>query len=298
MKVQRNIIYILLIGLGITTILYAGCIFEWNTQGCVTGIKWKEFLSSLLVGIWGSAFVSLLISVIGYLNERKNVLRNYYKNWLRLIEHCGEYLNYTDKAIWYKEYERKFHDFFDSWEEIAFFIDIRKNKKYLGEIVNFYNVFIILIQDDFRILNCAMHKSRVENQIKEAIIKKNIINKLNQDMTVDIKNFKQIYNMSITKLLTTYIFNKTILTDASFKEVPKGVEEDIKEIIKKMQINGSTKVTIRINKSNVKVLEEKQYIYGSTQLEDGYYELDCRFILGYYFELKDSLKKGNVTGIK
>lgn len=291
MKIQRNIIYLLFIGLGITTILYACCIFKWNTQGCVIEDKWKEFVSNLLVGIWGSAFVSLLISVIGYLNERKIVLRNYYKNWLILIEHCGEYLNYTDKAIWYKEYERKFHDFFDFGEEIAFFIDIRKHKKYLGEIVNFYNIFIILMQDDFKILNCALDKSTVENKIEETMLKKRTINKLNQDMTVDIMNFKKIYNIGVKGLFTKYRFNKTILTEASFKEVSQGVEENIKEIIKKMQKNGSTKVTIRISKSNVKVLEKKQYIYRATQLEGDYYELECRFILVHYFELKDSLKK-------
>lgn len=147
------------------------------------------------------------------------------------------------------------------------------------------------MQDDFKILNCALDKSTVENKIEETMLKKRTINKLNQDMTVDIMNFKKIYNIGVKGLFTKYRFNKTILTEASFKEVSQGVEENIKEIIKKMQKNGSTKVTIRISKSNVEVLEKKQYIYRATQLEGDYYELECRFILVYYFELKDSLKK-------
>ena len=73
MKVYRNTIYITLLMSIISALIYAECI--WNVNIGISG-KWNQYISNMILGVWGSSIISLILGVVSYQECRKNVLNS------------------------------------------------------------------------------------------------------------------------------------------------------------------------------------------------------------------------------
>lgn len=57
MKLQRNVVYLTIIGSIASALIYAFCIFKWNPSPCSIWYKWNTYISNLTLGIWGSSII-------------------------------------------------------------------------------------------------------------------------------------------------------------------------------------------------------------------------------------------------
>lgn len=305
MKTQRNIIYITM-GLIIVCITaYAGCVFGWSPIENSMADNWKVFLSNIIIGILGSSIVSLFIGIMSYKNDAERVMGTYKRKQVQLFDHCSMYNKYEDKVLWFKEYRKNYIELSDAWAEIAFLFDPMKHRLYLKEILDFYGDFIVLTQNEFRLLDEEISnegKDQIMKKIKDIIFETKIkdqgilkttltTNKFTRNMEVTFNNIDGIYCNRKKFLLKKYVFHKTMINRECFEKLDFEDEIYVKSINNIIGNTSSTHVTLNIPENVVNNLMKKGYISGYLKNENGEYSLDCQFILFHYFELKERMEK-------
>ena len=265
--------------------------------------KLIEYFENISVGVIGSMFVSLLISIITYLLEKNKALESYYNAYINLFNHCGKYdcdLSTKQKVEWFEQYHNLFHTLDDSWGDIDYIYDKYNNRTYLTAVRNYYYDFISLTQDYFMKLNDDdnynkhildyIEKVLYDVDIREHGIFRKVIhnNKLTYDMALVVKEIHDIYlnNHDSNKL-----FLKTLVTDDVFIILNDEEEEALVLLKNKMdKTNSANNVRADISDEICDSLLKKGYI-SSYSSERENRTITCNYIVSYYFELKSRLQK-------
>ncbi len=295
MKAQKKIVYVSLMALIVLIILYSGVLI--NDEGS----KLFEFFKNILVGIIGSMFVSLIIGLITYFDEKHKTLESFLELYVELLNHCGSYqqeYEIKDKIRWFDGYVKIFNKLDKIWSEIDFIYDRCDCLAYLTEVRNYYSDFIALTEDNFFSLRPdegdynIYHINRIEDIIFQievvecGLVKHNIRhNRLNHDMGIVITNIKNIY---LGKYKSKKHFDKRIVLEENFILLDCDEEKWAKEINSIIDINSSCTILIDMPKEICKSLQEKGYI-GSYWEKNNHMYINCRTLLTHYFELKSRL---------
>ena len=279
-------------------IIYSFLLFLGNND-----CKVITYFENISVGIIGSMFVSLLISLVTYFLEKKKALESYLLAYIALFNHCGQYdcgFSTEQKIEWFKKYEKLFHDLDNSWGDIDYICDNNYNLLYLTAVRNYYFDFIILTYDHFGALiddeeYNKHHIEYIEKVLYDADIRENGIfnrilynNKLTYDMELVVKEIQAIY---LNKHDSYRMFLKTLVTDDVFNTLDSDEENAIVVLNEKMDKSNSAKnVRNDISDEICASLQKKGYI-GTYSTDKENRTINCNFIVNYYFELKSRLQK-------
>ncbi len=291
MKVQRNTIYIV----SIIAIISFFLSYTFNCIGTT-----YSFLSNLFLNVFGGTVLALILAVIAYLIEKNDNLEQFYKSFRKLHKICTT-IN-ADSTIefyvnWFEEYHNAVDTLSFSWSKVAFLLDYHKHRKYMKSILDYYCDFILLTQNQFRLLNESINdvaKKSIQDEINQYLFEtinydhgilqsKVIHNRLTHPMIIHNNN---IYNIYIGKANKEYVFTQCLFSDDNFKILSKSEEESIKQIIKESEKTGSAEVIINVKEESLKVLKQNKYINNYSPCENGTFRVSCEFILFHYFDIK------------
>ena len=202
MKLQRNVVYLTIIGSIASALIYAFCIFKWNPSPCSIWYKWNTYISNLTLGIWGSSIISFFIGIISYNECRKKDMETIIHAKRALFIHCSDYKE-DNFVKWFDEYELLYQNLSDSLATIGFLFDPLRRRLFLKEYVDFYGDFIHLAEDKhFRIKNQIDNTDAKEisniiigykTQRQENFSIQFSFNRLTDNMGIATKNITNIY---------------------------------------------------------------------------------------------------------
>ncbi len=123
-----------------------------------------EFASNVFLGIFGSALLTLLVSIVNYLTERRKTLEAFWSYGHKAIRNLNRYSadDDLDRAIdvFLQMNEFDFQPFDDAFGDICFLIN---NKKQRSEIGN--RIYSPIMEIRNTLVNCCWHFA----EYKEAI---------------------------------------------------------------------------------------------------------------------------------
>lgn len=303
MKIQRNTIYVTLIMSILSAMIYAYCIFGWESEKSTILCQWNTYISNLILGIWGSSIISLFIGFVSYKECRKKCLERFIDAKRVLFNHCGKFKE-NNSPKWFDEYVNLFQLLNDSWADIWFLFDPRRHRLFLKSCVDYYGDFIQLTQEKYYLLTQSINdasKQDILNDINEIVICKRTVdrgkthihieeNRFTCDMEMVIKNIDEIYrNKGIFK---KYDFEKSLLTENNFTILEEKYENYIKSIKKEIAKENKTEVMFEMPLNDADYLLKTGYLSGYTQGNNRMTsKVNCRFILDHYSDMKKRFKK-------
>lgn len=313
MKIQRNAIYVTTIITCICIAFYTYCTFGWYTENSIAQEQYKGFFTNIVLGVLGSSIVSCIVAIISYLYERKNFMEQYLSTYKKITTHCSNYRkceNTSDKVAWFHNYIHLCDELSNIWSNIGFVFDFRKHRQFLYKVFDFYNDFIILSENDFRLLDEKIHDETKEEIVK--MIEKRIYsdklsnyeninvtyheNKLTQDVELIYRTIFTIYNNSFKSIFRNYKFNNTLVSEDNFAILSESTENYVKQMILLINKYNKTDIKITIPQENYNELSAKGYVSGCTYTNDKEVtSVNCQFILPHYFELKEKMTLAKET---
>lgn len=298
MKIQRNIIYTMIIGSIVSALIYAYCVFQWNPNTGDKGYDLHTYISNIILGVWGSSIISLILGMVSYSECRRKDMEAFIFFQRALFEHCSSFKEKNSEK-WFEEYVKLYRDLSNNWTNIKFLFDPLRRRLFLKAFVDYYGDFIQLTQDKYNLLkqNVTLEtKEKLLNDIKGIVVEKQtytqgIMNRtveynlLTHDLEMAIKNIDNIYRCK--KSLHKYKFKKTLISSDNFTILDKENENYVRKICKKMDRTNSTEIDFRMPKKNADHLKKygylSNYILDDTEMTS---KINCNFIVDHYFEMK------------
>lgn len=298
MKIQKNIIYITLFCSVVSVLIYAICVFYRFGN-----YKVGEFVSSLILGVWGSSIISLILGIVSYGENRRRDLEGFIFAINGLLQHCGEYKK-ENLVEWYETYVKLYQQVSNNWANIGFLFDPRHHRLYLKECIDFYGDFIDITEEKIRIIKTMEEANdkakefkakfineidaiiRCQIKIDHGIIKvTQIVNRLTYDEATMIRNINNIYKNK--EILSKYVFEYTILSHDNFTLLTSEEEKYIRKFQKIMNKEAKTNIKFCMPLKEARKLQHKNYISGYSGDKDGNVkEVHCNFLVSSYFEKK------------
>lgn len=300
MNMQKRTLYTMMISSFICILIYAICVFIWNpieTSGC---FLIKTFISNIILGLLGSSIISGVVAFIAYLQNRKDALEKYIFKYHELTTHCSKYMDivdYNKKVEWFDEFVCYVRDLETIWSDIGFIFYPKKNRQFLKNIVDYYNDFIWLTEDDFLALNEStnfserqsisekINKIVIEEKKNERCVTTGIVrnNRFTSDEAIVNKSINDIYN---NRKIKPYIFDKSLVSSDVFVVLDENIEKYVKKMIELMNLSGETDIQLKIPIEVCKKLKDTNYIYSYYTIDKDMKRVNCQFILYHYFDLK------------
>ena len=300
MKIQLNIIYITLFTSIVSALIYAYCIFGWSVVQNSFADKCNNYISNIILGIWGSSIISLIIGITSYCEYRRIDMEKFMQAKQKLFRHCSKYKD-KNSYEWFDEYVNIYRELSNSLSNIVFLFDPMKHRLFLKKIVDYYYDFILLTQGKYILLEQLTNdvcKKNILREIDEIVIHKRKVkqgsmyfnleeNRLISDIENTIKNVDNIYrNKGIWK---KFYFSKTMLTDKNFVILNEKYEKHVKKILKKLEEENRTDILFEMPIDDAEYLMKVGYLSGYTKESKKNYTLgiNCTFVLTHYFYMKN-----------
>lgn len=298
MKIQRNIIYVTVIGSIVSALIYAYCVFQWNPDVGTQGNHLHTYISNIVLGVWGSSIISLILGIVSYSECRRKDMEAFIFSQRALFDHCS-YFKEDNSVEWFEKYVELYRDLSNNWANIRFLFDPLKRRLFLKEFVDYYGDFIQLTQEKYYLLNQNTQpetKEKILNDINAIAIGKQTFvqgitqitleyNLLTYDMEIAIKNIDNIYRRK--KSFHKYKFEKTLMSVDNFTVLDKENENFLKKICRRIDEVNSTEIDFRMPKKNAEHLKKygyiSNYILDEAEMTS---KINCNFIIDHYFEMK------------
>lgn len=298
MKIQRNIIYVTVLGSVLSALIYAYCVFRWNPNAGDIGYTLYTYISNMVLGVWGSSIISLILGLVSYGECRRKDMEAFIFSQRALFEHCS-FFKEKNSVEWFDEYVKLYRDLSNNWANIRFLFDPLKRRLFLKDYVDYYGDFIQLTQEKYYMLRSDLKPELREtllNDIKKIVIRKQIFNQgimhtiidlnlLTHDMEIVIKNIDNIYKHK--KSFHRYKFEKTLMSIDNFTVLDKENEKYLNKICKKIDKVNSTEITFKMPKKNADYLMKYGFLSNYTLGDiENTSKINCKFIVDHYFDMK------------
>ncbi len=300
MKTQKRTVYVMIILSILCAGLYAICVFLWKTDETSTCSSIKTYISNIILGLLGSSVISGIVAFIMYLQNRKDTLEKYIFKYHELTTHCDKYMDikdYRERKDWFDDFVKYVRDLETIWSDIGFLFDIHKYRNLLKSFADYYNDFIYLTENDYRLLGeniSEAQKQKISEEIDRIVIDKKRIkkrasthivryNRFIDDMASVNNAINNIYNNEKPKYIR---FNKSLVTKDNFVILDDDLEKYAKKMIELMKETGETNIELDIPEKVCKKLIDADYISSYTNGKSDLRKVNCQFILYHYFELK------------
>lgn len=301
MRLQKRTIQITFVITLVSCFLYAILIFAWNPQVDSLQDHAKIYLSNIIVGIIGSAIATFAVSLISYFRDERTTLEKFVKKQRKLFSCSARYPRHgtaDEKVHWLEEYCDCETELFDTWAEIDFLIDPKKHKNYLKDICDYYNSLILLTGDELSIYEATGDLDQELISKLDAIIVRrdtqkrgittcnNCYIRLTEDLRYEMNKIYSLYSSRFKVLFSKFSFEHSLVTKETFHILSAEGEEVLHVLKKEIERTGFAKVEINANEEAVNELYQKQYLSSVTKRANGEYEINCRFIVDHYDDLK------------
>ena len=300
MNMQKRTVYAMGISSFICIVLYAVCVFLWKTDETSSCFLMKTFMSNIILGLLGSSVISGIVAFIAYLQNRRDTLEKYIFKYHELTAHCSKYMDvkeYRDMVEWFDNFVSYVRDLETIWADIGFIFDTKKNRFFLKDVVDYYNDFIWLTENHYRLLNeniADAAKKSLSEEIDKIVIEEKKTrrgamqfttrnNRFTSDMASVNKAINDIY---INKTKRKFTFNKSLVSRSVFIVLEDDLEFYAKKMIKLMDESGKTDIELDIPEEVCEKLQSAHYIGSYTVGKTSLRNVDCQFILFHYFDLK------------
>ena len=130
------------------------CVFLWKADETTTCYLYKDFVSNIILGLLGSSVVSGVVAFIAYLQNRKDTLEKYILKYHELTAHCAKYMDikdYKSRTDWFDSFVNYVRDLETIWSDIGFIFDIHRYRIFLKSVADYYNDFIYLTENKYRL---------------------------------------------------------------------------------------------------------------------------------------------------
>ena len=299
MNMQKRTFYAMVISTVLCILIYAICVFFWEPVEKSNAFLIKTFISNIILGLLGSSVISGVIAVIAYLQNRRDTLEKYVLKYHELTMHCSKYMDikdYSKKVEWFYSYEYYVKDLETIWSDIGFIFDSKKNRLFLKAVADYYNDFIWLTEENFRLLSENIpetEKKKLSEKIDGIVIeeqkeKKGIItctirnNRFTADIAGVNKAINDIYNNKSKKV----IFDKSLVSRENFVILNSELEKYVEKMIELMKESGKTDIELDIPVEVCEKMKDANYISSYSSSKTNLINVNCQFILFHYFELK------------
>lgn len=300
MNMQKRTFYTMIVSSLICILIYAVCVFIWKPIEASASFLVKTFISNIILGLLGSSIISGVVAFIAYLQNRKDTLEKYIFKYHELTTHCSKYMDivdYNKMVEWFDEFVCYVRDLETIWSDIGFIFYPKKNRQFLKNVVDYYNDFIWLTENDFRLLNEDINdsaKQSISEKVNRIVIEEkkykigittNIIrnNRFTSNMVSVNKAINDIYNNKKGK---PYIFDKSLVSRDVFIVLDENIEKYVKKMIELMNESGKTDIKLKIPIEVCKKLQDTNYISSYSTNDTDMKRVNCQFILYHYFDLK------------
>ncbi len=301
MNMQKRTVYVMVISSILCTFVYIFCVFLWKADETTTCYLYKDFVSNIILGLLGSSVVSGVVAFIAYLQNRKDTLEKYILKYHELTAHCAKYMDikdYKSRTDWFDSFVNYVRDLETIWSDIGFIFDIHRYRIFLKSVADYYNDFIYLTENKYRLLNENIYESEKQNiseeidriVICEKIIKKGVnkyiirSNRFTDDMTSVNNAINNIYK---NKKMKNLRFEKSLVSKDNFIVLDDKLEKYAKKMIELMEETGNTDIELNIPQKVCEKMRNADYISSYTMGKSDLRKVNCQFILYHYFELKN-----------
>ena len=300
MNMQKRTVYIMIISSILCLFVYTLCVFLWRTDNESVCFLIKTYISNIILGLLGSSAVSGIVAFIAYLQNRKDTLEKYIFKYHELMAHCTKYMDikdYRERTDWFDSFVNYVRDLETIWSDIGFIFDIHKYRIYLKSVADYYNDFIYLTENKYRLLNENISENEKiniseeidrividEKKFKEGVITYTIRNnRFTDDMSSVNNTINKIYQNKKTKNIK---FNRTLVTKQNFIVLDANLEKYAEKMIELMKEKGRTDIELNIPEEVCEKMRNADYISSYTKGKTDKRNVNCQFILYYYFYLK------------
>lgn len=300
MCMQKRTVYVMIISSILCLFVYTLCIFLWRPDEESVYFLIRTYVSNIILGLLGSSVVSGIVAFISYLQNRKDTLEKYIFKYHELTAHCTKYMdinNYRERTDWFDSFVSYVKDLETIWSDIGFIFDIHKYRIFLKSVADYYNDFIYLTENKYRLLNeniSEIEKNNISEEIdkividekkfKEGAITYTIRNNRFTDDMASVNN--TIYKIYQNKEIGNIIFNKSLVTTENFTILDDNLEKYVEKMIALMKETGGTDIELNIPESVCEKLSNADYISSYTMGKSDIRKVNCQFILYHYFYLK------------
>lgn len=238
----------------------------------------QEYWFNISIGIFTGCFLSFTLSIISYLGEKREALEDFHQAYLCVRDHSAKYSkNFSDQEIkkWFHEYIMYNQKLSYQWSKIGFVFDRKSARRFLKEICDFYNDFIILTKWDFwKLENKEIPQNIKDNarlKINKVVFKKeksiipdmpgcnaevelnrlaDFINRMNDDEYIIYsgkRTKKKKFKIEITMVDPEYFhilrydlrkYMKYAQKSGSMIKIPNITLDEIKELMKEGYVSG------------------------------------------------------------
>lgn len=300
MNMQKRIFYAMVISSVLCTAIYAISVFLWKPVEVTKAFLVKTYISNIILGLLGSSVISGEIAFISYLQNRRDTFEKYIFKYHELTSHCSKYMDindYAKKVEWFNDFVCYVRDLETIWSDIGFIFDPKKKRLFLKDVADYYNDFIWLTENYFRLLNENISEEAKRNlleKIDNIVIEKKkdtrgVItftirnNRLTADMASVNKAINEIYK---NKKIKAFMFDKSLVSRDVFVILDNDIEKYVKKMIELMKETGKTEIELDIPVEVCKKLQETNYISSYSIGKTNSRSVNCQFILFHYFDLK------------
>lgn len=174
----------------------------------ITNCHRRNFLSNIFIGIFSSGLLTLFISIIGYQNEKRNALENFYMsahkalNNFSLYENSGQVESTINKILKINEYD--YSELHNAYGSIDFIFMNCLYKKYIFDSI-YKKILNLKELIDSKSIDFKFYLN-AQNGNKEAM--KHFINDI--DKEIMYREEKDIINDNGEIIHTYYAINKFI----------------------------------------------------------------------------------------
>ncbi len=301
MNMQKRTIYVMIVSSIVCIIIYSICLFVWRPNSGTNEYLINIFVSNIILGLLGSSVISGIVAFIAYLQNRKDTLEKYIFKYHELIAHCLKYCDIDDhlkKVEWFNQYVNLVRDLETIWADIGFLIDLNKNRLFLKKVVDYYNDFIWLTENHYRLLgeNIAEAAKKILSKEIDKIVIDETITKQG-GMTHKVRHNRFTYNMAYIsnsineiyrdrKIFAKYIFDKSLVTREVFVFLDEKLEKYVEKMVDIINKTGKANIILDVPEKVCKELQKANYISSYSTGDTKRREVNCQLILAHYFELK------------
>ena len=309
MKNQKIIIYLLTVFTlaGVST--YLCCTFQWNMSANIVSSPQYMFISNISLGIFCSAFISIIIALITYFSEKAKLLDDYFWTFKKLFDLSSKFpkgYQFKEKEDWFNNYKELCIDLNHITSQLSFLFDISFHAKYLRQVTTYYMDFILLTQSSFLFLERFTQdmddskRKELCDYIDSIVIETETVNhgilkmttefiKLTHHKELVMKYVDEIAKCSLFNIFKRYHFTQTLITKENFILLDKDTENYVKKIIKETHKTNSNTVVLDMPTDVCEILLQNKYLYSYSILSGEKKKLQIDFILNHYFDLKTRL---------
>ncbi len=128
--------------------------------------------------------------------------------------------------------------------------------------------------------------SLVKEKAKEGVKAKDAAKEIAGEFGLSKNKIYSLYSSRFKVLFSKFSFEHSLVTKETFHILSAEGEEVLHVLKKEIERTGFAKVEINANEEAVNELYQKQYLSSVTKRANGEYEINCRFIVDHYDDLK------------